>query len=215
MQRSRRRPFPSPAALGALAAVATLPLLLTGCAPEPAPPSSPSAPTTIPAPSQSAVPTPAPSTASPGPSASTPPPSSAAPLGLDCAQLVPAAAIYEFGPSFGLLNGWSPPSGSSGARALAADGVACRWVAESGGAVLDVSAATPGEAALGALRRAVQSGQAASFGDTAYFTADAEGRGVLTVFAGDAWVAFASDYLGSAEDAAPLAEAAVASLDRS
>jgi len=202
----------SAALLGALALLPAL--LLAACQPAPGPSPSPSptaespkpVPTRIPGPGASRPPIPVPS------APPTQAPAAPRPVTLPCDRLVGGQAVFDFNPTFGLLEGWTPAAGSLGARATTADGVACRWVSESGAAVLDVSAARPGAAGIAELRELVDDGAPAPYGDAAWFAPDAAGRGSLVVLSGGAWLSIVSDYLGEPADAAGIVAAALAAL---
>jgi hypothetical protein len=62
-------------------------------------------------------------------------------LDIACADLVDPDAVYAFNPNLALLDTWTPDAGTAAADAIDADGVACRWVFESGGGSMDVSVA--------------------------------------------------------------------------
>jgi hypothetical protein len=149
----------------------------------------------------------------PTPTSSAPPVvESAQPISIACENLVPAATVYAFNSTFGLLDDWSAPAGSLGARAVASHGVACRWVSGSGGAVLDVSAAHPAPADLVALQSWVSAGSPAPYGEQSWFDLDAAARGQLVIFAQGTWLSVVSDYIGDAGDADGVVDAAMSAL---
>tara|TARA_B100000749_G_scaffold84787_2_gene64575 strand:+ start:401 stop:1006 length:606 start_codon:yes stop_codon:yes gene_type:complete len=178
-------------------------LLLSACAVAPAP---------LPGASESGAPTPTVS-ASASPDASpTPEVEASIPLELGCADLISADTMFAFNPNFAALAEWTPEAGTPAAAALAADGVACRWVRESGGASVDLAASRLGDAALAAAIDAA-TGSPVDFGDEAYFSSDANERGTLVVFSGSARLVLSSVYFGEAGDATVLVESALAALN--
>lgn len=119
--------------------------------------------------------------------------------------------MFDFNPNFAALPDWSPESGTPGATAIEADGVACRWVSESGGASVELAVSRLGAAALAEAITDAR-GTAVELGDQAFFSRDADDRGMLTVFSGSARLVISSEYFGSADDAAPLVDAALGAL---
>lgn len=132
------------------------------------------------APSPSATPT-ATATAEPGPTATAEP----EPLDLACADLVDADAMYAFDPNYALLGEVEPEAGTAGADDIAAGGVACQWVRESGGGTIDLSVAAYSEAQLDGLKNDAftSSTMVPTYGDEAYFEVDG-GVGTAIVFQG-------------------------------
>ena len=171
---------------------------LSACAPE----DGDAAPSASPSNSPSASPSGSPS-ASPEPSVDPSPSSAATPVGAGCLDLVSLETMYEFDPNFGLDDGYSPPPGSLAARAASASGVACGWVQQTSGETIEIAAARPPADEFASLR--ADAGSDRSFSVV-------EGRGVVQVFAGTGWVVASSSYFGSAEDAAPLVDSAIAAL---
>lgn len=204
----RVRPSRPALLLSAALVVPVALLLLAGCGPDPAPTVPPTPP-----PSSPTGPIDSPTLLPSNPGTATPEPSDdGTPIALGCDQLVAPNAIYAFNPNFTLLEEWTPAAGSLGARAVNASGVACRWVSESGGVALDVSAARPGTAALAALEAEVDGGDHAPYGEDSWFSLEASEHGRLVIFAGDTWIAISSAYLGEAGDADPIADAALTAL---
>jgi len=173
---------PAVALVAALAALA-----LAGCVETPptlpSPTVEPSIPVTgpTPAPEPDATPT-------------------AAPVRIACGRLVAADAVYDLNPNLLLLEDWTPASGSAAAAAVAADGVACHWMLESGAGALDVSVAALDAADLD--RRRDAAGEATdAFGADGYFS-PAGGRGTATVISGAHWIVVESELFGGPGDAA-------------
>lgn len=118
--------------------------------------------------------------------------------------------MYDFNPNFGLLNSFTPDAGSLAASAVAAKGVACRWVNQTSGDTVDVSISNPGPSALAAAKNTASSGTpVAQLGDAAYFSKSG-GAGIVQVFRGDFWITVRSVYFSSASDATSILGDAVA-----
>jgi hypothetical protein len=195
------------AALGLTALSLAAAVSLSGCLPtEPSDPADPgTGPTTAPSatPSGSAAPSDAPS-----PSAT--PAEHPTPVTIPCEAVIGPQTMYDFNPNFGLLANFTPGSGSLGARAVADEGVACRWINQTSGDTIDVSLSRPGPAALASARKRAASGTALSgLGDAAFFQASG-GSGTVQVFAGDYWITATSVYFQAPDDATLLLKDAVA-----
>src|SRR5688572_9255685 len=93
-------------------------------------------------PQQPALPTPT-TTSSASSSPEPEPTATAAPQPIDvtCEQLIDLGTMYDFDPNYGLVGEFTPEPGSLAADQLAAGGVACQWVRESGGGTIDLSVA--------------------------------------------------------------------------
>ncbi len=130
------------------------------------------------------------------------------PITLTCEQLVSAQAIYDFNPNFGLLGGFTPAAGSLAAIAVAENGLACQWINQTSGESIQISVADLPAARISELAARASSGAVIDgVGDQAYFA-----NGAAQVFDGSNWVAAESAAFFGWEDAAPLIEAALASL---
>jgi hypothetical protein len=175
---------------------------LTACVENP--PQLPEAPSTPSSPS---------STPTAGPSPTAAPPSGPEPVDAACDELITADTMYAFDPNFALLDDWAPDAGSAAAEALAVDGVACRWVRESGGISIDLSVARLPEAQLDARKNEAfaESQMVPTYGDEAYFEV-AEGRGEAIVFQDDVWLVIASEWFAEPGEATDLVESALAVL---
>ena len=194
------RPSVRLAAVPAVAAIAALALLLTGCVPESKPKPTHSA-------SQPSEPTDTPTasvTPSPTPTAGTP----AVPVSVACNTLVSPQTIYDFNPNFTLQANFAPPSGTPANRAAADRGTACGWINGTSGATVVVAVARPGSVELASIKAAASGGSAVSgYGDAAYFSGTR-----FDVFRGDYWFVATSTYFGSADDASPLMKSALAAV---
>ena len=178
---------------------ASLVLALTGC---------------VEAPDQPALPTPS-ATSSPS-STATPTPTSGPeqagePLAIRCADLVDPDVIYAFDPNYALLDDWTPAAGSVGAEAVAADGVACHWVRESGMGTIDVSVARLSESEIVDKKNTAftESQMVPTYGDEAYFDAE---TGTATVFQGPYWLVLSSPAFAAPGEATGIVQSALDAL---
>ncbi|MBX3098177.1 MAG: arginyl-tRNA synthetase [Salinibacterium sp.] len=176
-------------------------ILLAGCFPTPEPIATPTA-SPSPSASVTATPTPTPTpTATPDPAA--------IPLDIACDALISAQAFYDFNPNYSLLNNFTPDAGTPAAAAVAAKGVACRWVNQSSGVTIDISAARLPEPKLS------QTKDAAAAAGTPVSEFSAEGyfsSGTAQAFTGDAWITAVSPTFLGASDAASLINEAIAAV---
>lgn len=161
-------------------------------------------PSATPSPSATGTPTPTP-TGDPG---TTP-----VPLGISCAQLVDPNAVYDFNPNLALLDQWTPAAGTVAADAVAAGGVACRWVFESGNGTMDVSVARLSEERILQLKNeAFSSSQMVpTYGDEAYFDVEG-GVGTAIVFEGRFWLVVSSAAFSEPGEPTGIIESALAAL---
>lgn len=164
---------PSPLARHALASIvaaATL-LALAGCVPAPGQPS-------LPTPTATSSDSP---TAQPEPTAT----SGAQPLDIDCAELVDPDTMYAFDPNYALIGEVTPEPGSLAAENVAAGGVACQWVRESGGGTIDLAVAAFSDDEIAELKNEAraESQPVPTYGEEAYFEVEG-GVGTAIVFQG-------------------------------
>ncbi|TFB48701.1 iron ABC transporter ATP-binding protein [Cryobacterium tagatosivorans] len=199
--RARRVRSGSALATGALALI-----VLAGCAPGAAPTpsaSSTAAPTTTPA--ASAEPTPT----------ATEDPATAVTLG--CDEVLTPDDVYAFNPNFGAAPGYKPAGGSAAAVAVSYQGVACSWLNQTSGDVIEISVAQPSASVLTDLKNQAVSASTPvpTYGTgvdvEGYFTASG-GKGEAQVFTGKYWVVASSVEFGEPGDAEPLIAAAVSHL---
>lgn len=111
--------------------------------------------------------------------------------------------MYEFDPNFGLLANYSPPAGSFGSTAVANSGIACGWVQQTSGEMIEIAVARPAEAVLAELK-------AAAGGDGSFSSAG--GAGTVQRFTGPYWVSATSTYFFKAGDAQLLVDSALYAL---
>jgi hypothetical protein len=187
-------------AVSAVAVVAALALLLTGCVPESDPKPSYSA-------SQRSEPTDSPTatvTPSPTPTSGTP----SVPVSVACNTLVSPQAVYDFNPNFTLQANFAPPAGTPANTAAADRGTACGWVNGTSGETVVVAVARPGSLELASIKAAASAGTPVSgFGDAAYYSGSR-----FDVFRGGYWFVATSTYFGSADDASAIMKSALAAV---
>jgi hypothetical protein len=155
-------------AFASLVAAATL-LTLAACVDAPEQPVLPT-PTTTP-------------TATVGPEPT--PTNGAQPLEVECAELVDPDTMYSFDPNYALVGSFDPEPGSLAADQVAAGGVACQWVRESGGGTIDLSVAAFTEEQITELKNEAfaESEMVPTYGDEAYFEVEGD-VGTAIVFQG-------------------------------
>ena len=179
-------------------------LTRAGCTPDPGPSG-----TTTRSPGTGSDPS---SSASTSPSASAPASSpTASPVSIPCPTLVSNDTVYAFNPIYSAKSPFTPPSGSAAARVNRDGGTACEWINTSSGATIDVSVGRYTPAALAAIRAETFTGgtQTDGWGGDAGYFSTTKG-GTATAFTGAYWVTARGEELGSADDAAPFMESAVA-----
>jgi hypothetical protein len=174
---------------------------LSGCVPTPA-----ASPTDTPTASSSDTPTASPT---PSPTASV----VSTPITIGCNTLITPEDIYAFNPNFGLINSWTPKSGSAAATAKSEQGIACRWSNQTSGDTIDVSVAHLDGATIESLKNdAVEkSTMVPTYGDEAYFSVSG-GVGTAIVFQGDFWLVATSVDFAEPGDPADLITAALGAL---
>jgi hypothetical protein len=160
--------------------------------------------------------TPRPSaTSSPTATAEPEPTPTAEPDALDvtCEELVDPDTMYAFDPNYALRGEVAPESGSAGAEAVAAGGVACQWVRESGGGTIDLSVARFPEAQLDELKNAAfaSSTMVPTYGDEAYFEVSG-GIGMAIVFQGPYRLVVSSESFFEPGEPTGIIEAALGAL---
>ena len=175
--------------------------VLSGCVPTPTPMSSGTA-SASPSSSPSASPT-------PSPTAST----VSTPITIGCNTLITPDDIYAFNPNFGLIERWTPKTGSAAATAKSEQGIACRWQNQTSGDTIDVSVAHLDAASIEALKNAAveKSTMVPTYGDEAYFSVSG-GVGTAIVFQGTYWLVATSVDFAEPGDPADLITAALGAL---
>ncbi len=150
--------------------------------------------------------------ASATPTASVPPSPSASadastPITQTCVELVPLQTMYDFDPNFGLQDPFTPAAGSLGASAVDADGVACGWLQQTNGELLEIDVSAPPSADL----TEAKSGAGETSDGQTYFAVEGA-AGVVQVFEGPYRIVLTSSYFSSAADAATLIDSVTAAL---
>jgi hypothetical protein len=194
LSRSRSAGFIRAAAI--LVMIGATTTALAACASTPTPAATPSA-TPSQAPAESAAPS-----ATPTPTAT--------PVALTCSQLITADQIYAYNPNFGTDPGYSPKAGSLAAKAAAYKGLACGWLNQTSGDVIEVAVSRPPAGDLTSLKNAaVTNGQSVpTYGvppqiDEAYFAMRGS-AGEVQVFRGSYWITAVSTAFAEPGDPAPL-----------
>lgn len=187
-------------------------LVLSACGPaaDPAATTTPTA-TTRPTSSVTATPT---ATATVTPEAPpTPHVETGEPVGLSCNDVVTPQQIYDYNPNYVLVDGFVPEGGSLAGQAVAANGLACRWMNQTSGATIDVSVAHLD--AISTTNRkdflASNSTPVSNFGPDGYFDQGDVGS-AAQAFPGPFWVTAASIVFFGAEDASSIMGAVTAAV---
>jgi hypothetical protein len=168
--------------------------------------------------------TPSEPSASPTPTASeTPEPTDTAapmtvgtPVTIDCNTLVSPDAIYAFNPNYGLSESYTPAAGTEAATIAEAKGLACQWVNQTSGEIVQVAVADLPADKITALKNnyVMNSNSVPTYGVEGYFEAPpAEGDlGTAEAFSGTFWISATSDAFYEPGDAQPIVEAALAGV---
>jgi hypothetical protein len=121
--------------------------------------------------------------------------------------------MYAFDPNYALLGEVEPEPGSTGAEAVAAGGVACQWVRESGGVTIDLSVARYPQAQLDELKNEAfsSSTMVPTYGEEAYFEVSG-GIGTAIVFQGDYRLVISSEAFFEPGEPTDIVESALAAL---
>ena len=185
--------------------VAILPLsvlLLTACVPTqsttPGGSATPSAPA-----SASATP-------SATPTASAPP---ATPVTIGCDSLITGQQLYDINPNFSAKTDYSPAAGSLGAEALDDKGIACAWVNQTSGELIEISVANPGNAVLTAKKNELvtTSNPVPTYEVEGYFIVE-NGVGTAQAFDDPYWIVATSTLFFEPGDVAKLMATVIGNL---
>lgn len=135
------------------------------------------------------------------------------PLGIPCDELVDPNAVYEFDPNFALIGSYNPSAGSAADEALAAGGVACQWVRESGGGTIDLAVARLSDAEIVEKKNAAfsSSQMVPTYGEEAYFEVDG-GVGTAIVFQGPFWLVVSSPAFAEPGEPTAIIDSALAAV---
>jgi len=163
----------------------------------------------------SAAPTPS-ATATPEPTATEAPVSVGNPITIDCDTLISLDEIYAFNPNYGLSESYVPAAGTEAATIVEAKGLACQWVNQTSGEVVQVAVADLPTDKLTALKNnfVMNSNSVPTYGVEGYFEAPAADgdMGVAEAFSGAYWISASSDAFYEPGDAQPIIESALAGL---
>ena len=190
--------------LVSLALATVLAGAVSACAPETdASPSASSA-----APTASATPTPTPTA-----TATQAPISVGSPVTIGCDQLISPDAIYAFNPNFGLSESYKPAAGTEAATIVEAKGVACGWINQTSGEVIEVAVANLPTDKLTDLKNnfVTTSNSVPTYKVEGYFEFDGT-LGSAEAFNGPHWISAVSAAFFEPGDAQPIIEAALAGL---
>ncbi|MFC6357415.1 iron ABC transporter ATP-binding protein [Luethyella okanaganae] len=139
------------------------------------------------------------------------------PIPLSCEQLLTADDVYAFNPNFGTAPDYSPTSGSGAAAAVDDKGLACGWLNQTSGELIEIAVAKPSEQQLSTRKNdaAVESSAVPTYGTPpevdGFFTKRA-GSGEAQVFRGKYWVVASSPAFFEPGDVQPLIAAVLSHL---
>jgi len=189
----------------ALALAGVVATAVTACAPE-----------TEASPEETRTPTAEPSE-TPEPTASATPAPASIPVTIDCNTLITPQAIYDYNPNFGLSESYKPAAGTEAADILGADGLACAWINQTSGEVVEVAVANLPAEQLTQLKNdfVTTSNSVPTYGDPTKIEGYFEvvgGIGQAQAFAGPYWISAASASFFEPGDAQPVVAAAIAGL---
>lgn len=176
-------------------------LLLAGCVPTDDPTPSPTPSPSLSEATESASPTPEPVEPE------------GIPITVSCDELVSAQVMYDFNPNFGLAGEFEPDAGTFAATAVAQNGLACRWINQTSGEVIDISVANLPDTALALLRNdlAGSSTLVPTYGVEGYFRV-ADGVGEAQAIDDPFWIVSVSTAFTEPGEAEPIMAAAIAAL---
>jgi hypothetical protein len=149
------------------------------------------------------------STPTPAPKPTTAPVAVGTPVTLTCDQIVTPAQVYAFNPNFGADPGYAPAAGSLPATIKADRGVACAWLNQTSGDVVQIAIGEPPASTMTSLKNtAVTTSQAVpTYGIPpqveGYFTMRGS-NGEAQVFTGKYWIVGISGAFQEPGDAAQL-----------
>ncbi|MDN4598711.1 iron ABC transporter ATP-binding protein [Leifsonia virtsii] len=181
--------------------------VLSGCTPAAKPAGSPSAAAT------------GTSTAASSPSATPTPSDPPTPVGLTCEQVVTPDQLYAYNPNYGVDPGYAPKAGSLEKKIADWQGVACAWLNQTSGDVIQVAVAKPPASAMEGLKNSAitASNPVPTYGVPpqveGYFAPGSSGQ--VQIFRGSYWIVADSPVFQEPGDAAPLMEKVLQSVPAS
>lgn len=152
-------------------------------------------------------------TPTPEPTATQAPVTVGKPVTIDCNTLVSPDAMYAFNPNYGLSEGYTPAAGTEAATIVEAKGLACQWVNQTSGEVVQVAVANLPSDKLTALKNnfVMSSNSVPTYGVEGYFQVK-DVLGIAEAFSGGYWISASSDAFYEPGDAQPIVEAALAGI---
>ena len=160
----------------------------------------------------SATPTPT-ATPTPEPTATQAPVTVGKPVTIGCNTLVSPDAMYAFNPNYGLSESYTPAAGTEAATIVEAKGLACQWVNQTSGEVVQVAVADLPSDKITALKNnfVMNSNSVPTYGVEGYFQVE-DVLGEAEAFSGTYWISASSDAFYEPGDAQPIVEAALAGI---
>jgi hypothetical protein len=140
-----------------------------------------------------------------------------APIAVDCNGLLSPDVMYAYNPNFSLETNFTPAADSEIEAIAELGGLACGWVNQTSGQVIQLGVASLDEKPLTELKNdfIMNSQPVPTFGDPrvveGYFTM-AGSTGQAEAFSGPFWVSANSELLSEPGDAEPIMTAALAAL---
>jgi len=160
----------------------------------------------------SAAPTPT-ASETPEPTGTPAPVNVGTPVTIDCDELISPDAMYAFNPNFGLSESYKAAAGTEAATIVEAKGLACQWVNQTSGEIVQVAVADLPAEQITALKNnyVMNSNSVPTYGVEGYF--QVEGTvGVAEAFSDSYWISATSDFFLEPGDAEPIISAALAGL---
>jgi hypothetical protein len=192
-----------PIAIAVPTAIAAL-LLLAGCVQG----QDDADPATSSTPSPSATPS-----ATPTPSASAGDAIDGTPVTVTCNELVTPQAMYDYNPNYSLKADYKPAVGSLAAQVVTQKGLACAWVNQTSGELIEVSVANLPAAHLTQLKNdlVTTSNSVPTYEVEGYFKVNGS-TGEAQAFSDPYWIVATSTAFFEPGDAQPIVAAAIAAL---
>jgi hypothetical protein len=149
----------------------------------------------------------------PEPTTSAAPPEESTPVTIACDELITPQAMYDYNPNYSLNEGYTPAAGTEAADIVALDGVACAWVNQTSGALIEIAVAELSDDALTELenRLVTESNSVPTYTVEGYFQM-AGTSGQADAFPGSYWISAVSTDFYEPGDAAPVVAAAITGL---
>jgi len=137
------------------------------------------------------------------------------PMTIGCNELVPAQTMYDYNPNYSLKSNYTPAPGSLAARVAQQRGVACAWVNQTSGELIELAVANlPADHSTRLKNDLVTSSKSVpTYNVEGYFTVNS-GVGEAQAFADPYWIVSTSKAYFEPGDAAPIMAAAITSLGR-